>query len=63
VSRNLDSNSVRTHIQLEQAIYGNESEAYASRATKVVEEAEELVETEFEHVFDIDGVKMFRKRK
>jgi len=35
VNRNLDSNSVQAHVHLEQAIHGNEPEAYASRVTKM----------------------------
>jgi len=41
VNRNLDSNSAQAHVHLEQAIHGNEPEPYASKATRMVEEAEE----------------------
>jgi hypothetical protein len=55
--------STLKYIQLEQAIHGNEPDNYTSRIAKTVKEARELVEAGFEYVFDIDDVKLFRKRK
>lgn len=40
-----------------------ETEDYYSAVAKTVEEARSLIETGFEYVTDIDGVKLFRKRK
>jgi dihydropteroate synthase len=34
-----------------------------SATAKTVEEAKELIEAGFEYVCDIDGIKLFRKRK
>jgi hypothetical protein len=40
-----------------------ESEEYNSATAKTIDEARQLIETGFECVFDIDSVKLFRKRK
>ena len=40
-----------------------ESDDYHSAVAKTVEEARSLVEAGFEYVTDVDGVKLFRKRK
>ena len=40
-----------------------EEDEYVSKVATTVEEACQLVEADFEYVCDIDGVKLFRKRK
>jgi hypothetical protein len=40
-----------------------ESEEYHSATAKTIDEARQLIETGFEYVFDIDSIKLFRKRK
>ena len=40
-----------------------ESDQYTSRTAKTVEEAQELVESGFDYVTDVEGYKLFRKRK
>ena len=41
----------------------NDNEEFVSRVARTVEEARELIEAGFEYVCDMDGVKIFRKRK
>jgi hypothetical protein len=40
-----------------------ESEEYHSATAKTIDEARQLIETGFEYVFDMDSIKLFRKRK
>jgi len=39
------------------------SDEYVSKVATTVQEARQLVETGFEYVTDMDGIKIFRKRK
>ena len=52
------------YIDIENALFqnGREEEFYV-RTAKTVEEACKLIEVGFEYVCDMDGVKIFRKRK
>jgi hypothetical protein len=40
-----------------------ESEEYHSATAKTIDEARQLIETGFEYVFDMNSIKLFRKRK
>jgi integrase len=40
-----------------------ESDEYASKVAKTVKEAQELMELGFDYVCDVEGYKLFRKRK
>jgi len=40
-----------------------ENEEYHSATAKTIEEAKQLIESGFEYVTDLEGVKLFRKRK
>jgi len=40
-----------------------ESDEYSSAVAKTLDEARKLVEAGFEYVTDVDGNKLFRKRK
>jgi hypothetical protein len=40
-----------------------ESEEYNSATARTIDEARQLIETGFEHVCDMDSIKLFRKRK
>lgn len=40
-----------------------ESEEYHSATAKTIDEARQLIGTGFEYVFDMDSIKLFRKRK
>jgi len=52
------------YVNLEQALFqdGDNSE-YITRVTKTVKGARALLEAGFEYVTDMDGIKLFRKRK
>lgn len=52
------------YINLEQALFqsGDKSE-FISRVAKTVKGARALLEAGFEYVTDMDGMKLFRKRK
>jgi hypothetical protein len=56
--------NTQIYINLEQAIFneGDGSE-YTTRIAKTVEGARALLEAGFEYVTDMDGYKVFRKRK
>ena len=51
------------YIQLEEAIFKKDNDEYVCKVAKNVDEAKELIELGFEYVTDMDGVKLFRKRK
>ena len=57
-------NNTQIYINLEQAIFslGDNSE-YTTRIAKTVRGARVLLEAGFEYVTDMDGFKIFRKRK
>jgi hypothetical protein len=55
--RNIQNTLVYTHL------INNESDQFICKAAKRVEEATDLVENGFEYVTDIEGLKLFRKRK
>ena len=40
-----------------------ENEEYVCKVAKTIEEATELVESGFEYITEMDGLKLFRKRK
>ena len=56
--------STMIYIDLEKAIYGSlQSEEFTARVANTLEEAFSLVEAGFDYVTEIDGGKIFRKRK
>ncbi|MEM3728568.1 MAG: tyrosine-type recombinase/integrase [Candidatus Bathyarchaeia archaeon] len=59
--RNIQNTLV--YITIEKAIFQNTNDEFYVRTAKTVEEACRLVEVGFEYVCDMDGVKIFRKRK
>jgi len=59
-----DINSTMLYISIENAIFSNPStEEYHVKTAKNVEDACKLIEVGFEYVTDVDGFKIFRKRK
>jgi hypothetical protein len=40
-----------------------ESDEFISKVAKTIKEAQELVESGFDYVCDVEGYKIFRKRK
>ena len=51
------------YVQLEEVPFKNREEEYMCKVAKTVEEAKELVEKGFEYICEIEGVRLFRKRK
>jgi len=51
------------YITIENALFENLNDEFHVKTAKTVEEACKLVEVGFEYVTEIDGVKIFRKRK
>jgi len=46
-----------------QALVNFEDDQFTCRAAQTLQEAQELIEAGFDYVADMDGVKLFRKRK
>jgi len=55
--------STMIYINLEQALFQNENEEFTVRVAHSLKEACELVEAGFEYVTDMEGAKIFRRRK
>ena len=55
--RNMKNTLAYTHL------VNFESDEYVSKVARTVKEAQELVEAGFDYICDIEGVKIFRKRK
>ena len=56
-------NNTIIYIQLEEALFNFNNDEFNVKVAKTVEEACKLIEVGFEYVCDMDGVKLFRKRK
>lgn len=57
-------NNTQLYITLEQAIFNEgDNDEYTTRITKTIKGARALLEAGFEYVTDMDGFKLFRKRK
>ena len=56
-------NSTMVYVNLEQAVFTSTNDEFHVATAKTVEEACKLVAVGFEYVTEIDGVKIFRKRK
>jgi hypothetical protein len=66
VRRQLGHKSIlntQIYVNMEQALFVTSSNEYHAKVASTVEEAIELVEVGFEFVTEIDGKKIFRKRK
>ena len=51
------------YIQIERAIYKEQSDEFTVKVAKTPEEIKSLLEVGFEHVCEKDGLLFFRKRK
>ena len=58
--RNIETTMIYVHLA--QGLTSS-AEDYACKAARSIEEATALIEAGFEYVTDVDGVKLFRKRK
>ncbi|RJS85543.1 site-specific integrase [Candidatus Bathyarchaeota archaeon] len=51
------------YVHLSQLIFEQEKEEYICKVARTIDEAAELIEVGFEHVCEIEGARLFRKRK
>ncbi|MEM3578084.1 MAG: hypothetical protein QXX51_06505 [Candidatus Bathyarchaeia archaeon] len=58
----LGHRNIKNTLIYTQLIPSNEDD-FICKAATTIEEAEQLIEAGFEYVCDIEGVKLFRKRK
>jgi len=56
--RNINNTLIYTHL-----VDFSENDGFYSATAKTIDEAKKLIESGFEYVTEIDGVKLFRKRK
>jgi len=51
------------YVQLEEALFKEESDGFVCKVAHDIEEAKTLIEAGFEYVCEVEGLKLFRKRK
>lgn len=63
-ARHKDMKSTTRYIHLERAIYNaSDNDEWIVKAAKTVDEASKLISVGFEYVTEVEGFKLFRKRK
>jgi hypothetical protein len=62
VMRLLEHRNIKNTLRYAQLI-DFDTDEYICKAAKTIKEAQELVESGFDYVTEIDNVKLFRKRK
>jgi hypothetical protein len=62
-ARHRDLRNILIYINLEKAIFQNADEEYHVKVAETLQEACKLLEVGFEYVTDLNGAKLFRKRK
>lgn len=55
--------STMIYINLEQALFLEQTDQWTCRTAKDLKEATQLIEAGFEYVIETDGTKLFKKRK
>ena len=55
--------NTQIYVNMEKALFSTSSDDYVVKVASSVEEASKLIEVGFEHVTEIDGKHLFRKRK
>ena len=55
--------STQIYINMEQALFTGSADEYHVKAASDLEEAMRLIEVGFEYITEVDGKKLFRKRK
>jgi len=63
VKQQLGHKKLETTMFYTQLIHYNEEEEYTCKTAKDIKEASELIENGFQYITEIDGIKLFRKRK
>ena len=51
------------YIQLEEALFKKDDEEFVCKVDESIDDAKTLIEAGFEYVCEVEGVKLFRKRK
>jgi hypothetical protein len=51
------------YIQISEAIFQKENEEFTCKVATTIKEAKTLIEAGFTYVCELDGAKLFRKRK
>jgi hypothetical protein len=51
------------YVQLTNSIFQDRDDKYTCKVAKTVNEATQLIESGFDYVTDIEGLKLFKKRK
>jgi hypothetical protein len=51
------------YINIESVLYLSENDDWACKTATTLEQAAQLIENGFEYVTDMNGIKLFRKRK
>jgi hypothetical protein len=59
----LGHRNIKNTLMYTQLVKGREEDEYVCRVAKTIEQAAELIEAGFDYVCEINGVKLFRKRK
>jgi len=59
----LGHRNIKNTLMYTQLVKGKEEDDYVCRVAKTVEQAAELIEAGFDYVCEVNGVKLFRKRK
>jgi integrase len=54
---------IQNTLKYTQLVKFNEQEEYICKAAKTTDEAKERIESGFEYVCEMEGIKLFRKRK
>jgi integrase len=55
--------STMIYVNLEQALFLEANDQFTCKTAKTIEEAKQLIEAGFEKIDEIDGIKLYRKRK
>lgn len=63
VKQQLGHKKLETTLVYTQLVNFNEENDYHSATAKTIDEAKALIEQGFDYVTEIDGIKLFRKRK
>ena len=58
-----DIENTMIYIHLDQATFNTQTDEWTCKATNNIDEAKKLIETGFEHVADMNGYSLYRKRK
>ena len=55
--------NTQIYVNMEKALFSTTSDEYIVKVASTVEEASKLIEVGFEHITEMDGKQLFRKRK